>query len=78
MYSRADEYRLKRILRLGRLRLRGPCGLKVFEMALRFPYDTHPWDDIFSAVAVEHQHRHLAEVATPQCFRQSVFAQPRP
>jgi hypothetical protein len=23
-------------------------------------------------------HRHLAEVATPQCFRQSVFAQPRP
>jgi uncharacterized protein len=29
--------------------------LKVFEMALRFPYDTHPWDDIFTAVAVEHQ-----------------------
>jgi uncharacterized protein len=29
--------------------------LKVFEMALRFPYDTHPWDDVFSAVAVEHQ-----------------------
>jgi uncharacterized protein len=24
-------------------------------MALRFPYDTHPWDDIFTTVAVDHQ-----------------------
>lgn len=29
--------------------------LKVFEMALRFPYDGHPWDDIFAEVGVEHQ-----------------------
>lgn len=29
--------------------------LKVFEMALRFAYDTHPWDDIFTEIGVEHQ-----------------------
>jgi putative CocE/NonD family hydrolase len=29
--------------------------LKVFEMALRFAYDSHPWDDIFAEVGIEHQ-----------------------
>jgi uncharacterized protein len=29
--------------------------LKVFEMVLRFPYDAHPWDDIFTQIAVNHQ-----------------------
>lgn len=29
--------------------------LKVFELALRFAYDAHPWDEIFADVAVEHQ-----------------------
>jgi uncharacterized protein len=29
--------------------------LKVFEMALRFAYDSQPWDDIFRQVGVEHQ-----------------------
>jgi putative CocE/NonD family hydrolase len=28
--------------------------LKVFEIALRFPYDSHPWDDLIAQVAVEH------------------------
>jgi len=27
----------------------------VFDLALRFPYDTHPWDDIFSRFGIEHQ-----------------------
>jgi predicted acyl esterase len=29
--------------------------LKVFELALRFAYDAHPWDEIFADIAVEHQ-----------------------
>ncbi len=29
--------------------------LKVFDMALKFAYDTHPWDDIFADVGVLHQ-----------------------
>ena len=32
-----------------------PDTLKVFDLALRFPYDTHPWDDIFSRFGIEHQ-----------------------
>jgi hypothetical protein len=50
---------LNRILHTPRIhrRLAAPHKdtLKVFELALRFPYDTHPWDDIFYQVAVEHQ-----------------------